>query len=108
MNDKPSLLPSILLLVGQVVFGVIALLWVFLGAFDVSCVGNCKYELKGVAITVMGIAAIAIPVASTVMTVLSHARSRSSLKYPLIGSGVMVAALAISLLLEAAAINKFP
>ena len=52
----------------QIMLGVLAGVFVFLGAFDVSCPVDCQHGLKGVAIQLMFGVAIVVPFVSIVVT----------------------------------------
>jgi len=94
-----------LLILAQVAIGVFAFAWIFLGAFNVSCLSNCRYELTGTAILTMLIACIAIPIATLVLTVVLRHRNSDAKGVALIGCGLLTVVFALCLAFERAAID---
>ena len=95
----------------QIMLGVLALIFVFLGAFDVSCVVDCQYELTGVAIQLMFAVTIVVPFVSIVVTAVRRDRDPETRNWwvAAAGVGVVLATFVVCLALEAAAVNKpFP
>jgi uncharacterized membrane protein YhaH (DUF805 family) len=95
----------------QIMLGVPAGIFVFLGAFDVSCLVDCQYGLKGVAIQLMFGVAIVVPFVSIVVTAVRRDRDPDTRNWwvAAAGVGLVVATFVVCLALEAAAVNKpFP
>jgi uncharacterized membrane protein YhaH (DUF805 family) len=95
----------------QFMLGVLAVIFVFIGAFDVSCVVDCQYGLKGVAIQLMFAVALVLPIVSIVVTAVRRHNDPETRNWWVAGAGVVVigATFVLCLALEAAAVNKpFP
>lgn len=95
----------------QIMLGVLAVIFVFLGAFDVGCVVDCQYELKGVAIQLMFWVAIVVPFVSIVVTAVRRDGDADTRNWwvAAAGVGLVVATFVVCLALEAAAVDKpFP
>jgi len=95
----------------QIMLGIVAVVFVFLGAFDVGCVVDCQYWLKGVAIQLMFVVALILPIVSIVVTGVRRHNNPETRNWWVAGAGVILIGVTyvVCLALEAAAVNKpFP
>jgi hypothetical protein len=93
---------------GQVLLGLVAVVYVFFSSFDVGCYQDCHWGLKSVALNVMALTATAVPLISILLSL--RLRRRVGVLV-IAGSGavIIVLVLIVCLCLLALAVNKlFP
>ena len=102
---------TIFLVALQVMLSVLAVIFVFFSAFDVSCVGSrCNYGLKGVAIQLMFWASIVLlPVTLVWIAARRHRVEDAPTAFvPLVIIGVLGVVALVCAALNAAAVDKLP